>query len=129
MLNSFAETKRNLSFRFSCRCKFKLFLLHRHFLLVGDTFLILIQYINKISTLGCFILIYIKEDAVALAIATAVYSLRVDRTHNDAQETRYTFIRGKSDAEKGSGRPQHAYQLYHLPCLTAQAALLLLSYQ
>ncbi|XGW28873.1 hypothetical protein V3C99_008571 [Haemonchus contortus] len=41
-----------------------------------------------------------QEDAVALAIATAVYSLRVDRTHNDAQETRYTFIRGKSDAEK-----------------------------
>ncbi|VDM70392.1 unnamed protein product [Strongylus vulgaris] len=44
-----------------------------------------------------------QEDAVALAIATTVYSLRVDRTHNDAQETRYTFIRGKSDAEKGSG--------------------------
>ncbi|KAK6746891.1 hypothetical protein RB195_000251 [Necator americanus] len=41
-----------------------------------------------------------QEDAVALAIATAVYSLRVDRTHSDAQETRYTFIRGKSDAEK-----------------------------
>ncbi|VDL62076.1 unnamed protein product [Nippostrongylus brasiliensis] len=41
-----------------------------------------------------------QEDAVALAIATNVYSLRVDRTHNDAQETRYTFIRGKSDAEK-----------------------------
>ncbi|VDM51960.1 unnamed protein product [Angiostrongylus costaricensis] len=41
-----------------------------------------------------------QEVALALAIATDVYSFRVDRTHNDAQETRYTFIRGKSDAEK-----------------------------
>ncbi|KAK6027908.1 hypothetical protein OSTOST_06054 [Ostertagia ostertagi] len=54
---------------------------------------------------------FMREDAVALAIATAVYSLRVDRTHNDAQETRYTFIRGKSDAEKDTDTFDYTFGL------------------